>query len=203
MAKSELLKTTVLRPCFLFSTQSEIIQAQLALCTSAWKQNDLSVNVLYLLARGTLPGRDIGQFEEGWLCSSGRQLYLPLGGQAGVCPHGRRCQLPDLDLPLSRRCSQGHRLRTYRGPAHLQERYENNVTTCFLTLSLQMRRNVSLIGLYIACQDISLYALFACQIKCICIFLNHSYSHEEPLQTLLKQTWWEARGKEILNLPIS
>lgn len=83
---------------------------------------------IFLSTRGFISRRDIKHVEDGRLCSSGRQLHLPLGGQTRICPHGRRCQLSDLGLPLSLGCTQGYRLRAYWGSAHLQERQEK----CYL-----------------------------------------------------------------------
>lgn len=113
---------------------------------------------LYLSTRGALSRWNIKQVEDGRLCSTGRQLHLPLGGQTGICPHRWRCQLPDLGLPLSHWCPQGNRLRTYRGSAHLQERYDDVISPYWFYI----RRNVSL--------NLSVYCPYSCipnQVKSI------------------------------------
>lgn len=83
---------------------------------------------LYVSIRGTLSRWNFTQVEDGWLRSPGRQLHLPLGGETGICPYRWWCKLPDLGLSFSFGCPQRYRFRTYRGSAHLQKRYEDDIS---------------------------------------------------------------------------
>lgn len=88
------------------------------------KKDPTWTNICFLSSRGSLSRRNVKHVEDGRLCSSGRQLHVSLGGQTRICPHGWRCQLSDLGLPLSLGCTQGYRLRACWGSAHLQKRQE-------------------------------------------------------------------------------
>lgn len=81
----------------------------------------------FLPTRRAIPRWHVKLAEDGRCGSPGRQLHLPLGGQARVCPHGRWCQLSDLGLPLSLGRTQGHRRRADWATAHMQERQEDFV----------------------------------------------------------------------------